>query len=183
MELIDIVDENNQLTGEVCDKKEIHEKGLWYRAVFIFIINSEGKLLLQKRAKNKSTQPNVWSITSGHMDSGETEKQAALRETEEELGIQNLRQEDFEFLRIEKTVRQYENSINNHFKNVFLLKTDLKINEFVLQESEVSEVKYFSIDEIKQICHNKEKYKNQFMKSFFDEWFLEILEELKKGGI
>lgn len=26
MELIDAVDENNQLTGQICDKKEIHKK-------------------------------------------------------------------------------------------------------------------------------------------------------------
>lgn len=182
MELLDVVDENNELTGEKYDKKEIHEKGLWYRAAFIFIVNSENKLLLQKRAKNKSTQPNKWSITAGHVDSGETERQAALRETEEELGIQNLKEEDFVFLGVKKTIRRYENSINNHFKNIFLLRTDMKINEFVLQKSEVSEVKYFTIDELKNICQNKEKYEKEFMKSFFDEWFLEVLEDLELGG-
>ena len=133
MELIDVVDENNQLTGEKCERKELHEKGLWYRAVFVIVMNSKNELLFQKRTSDRK-------------------------------------------------IHKYGNVINNHFKNIFLLRTDLKIDEFVPQKSEVSELKYFSIDEIKNICQNKEKYEKEFIPTFFDDYFLEILEELEKGG-
>lgn len=180
MELIDVVDENNQLTGETATIKELHEKGLWYRAVAIIVINSENELLLQKRAPTKMKLPNTWSITQGHVDCGEEEKVAAIRETQEELGMKNLKLDDLEFFCMKKCFRKYKNIIDNHFKNIFLLNTDLEIGDFVLQEDEVSEVKYFSIDKLKTICQNKEKYQNDFTKIFFDSYFLKILEDLEK---
>lgn len=33
MELIDVVDENNQLTGQKTDRNEVHQKGLWHREI------------------------------------------------------------------------------------------------------------------------------------------------------
>lgn len=181
MELIDIVDENNQLTGEKCERKELHEKGLWYRAVFVIVMNSKNELLFQKRTSDRKIHPNKWGITGGHVDSEESERVAAARETQEEIGIENLDPKDLEFLCVKKIVRKYGNVINNHFKNIFLLRTDLKIDEFVPQKSELSELKYFSIDEIKNICQNKEKYEKEFIPTFFDDYFLEILEKLEKG--
>lgn len=178
MELLDVVDENNQLTGERCDRKEIHEKGLWHREVTIIIINQEKQILLQKRAAKK-VAPNMWSLTAGHVDCGELEKEAALRETEEELGIPNLQLDDFELIDIVKTMRNRGKHINNKFDNIFLLKTNLKESEFVLQESEVAQVKYFSIDEMKEICQNKDKYVAQFTGIFFEEYFWKIVDGLE----
>lgn len=178
MELIDVVDENNRLTGEKCERKEIHEKGLWHREVTVIIMNQDRKILLQKRAAKK-VAPNMWSLTAGHVTCGESEKQAALRETEEELEIQNLKLDDFELIGIEKTMRNRDEHINNKFDNLYLLKTNLKEDEFVLQESEVAQVKYFSLDEIREICQNKDKYKAQFTGVFFEEYFWKIVDNLE----
>ena len=46
MELLDIVDEENNLTGKVEDREIIHKKGLWHREVGICIMNEEGKVFL-----------------------------------------------------------------------------------------------------------------------------------------
>ena len=178
MELIDVVDENNELTGEKCDREQVHQKGLWHREVTVIIVNSDSQLLLQKRAPKK-VAPNRWSLTAGHVDSGETEKHAALRETQEELGIRNLTLDDFKLIGIEKTMRNRGAHINNKFDNLFLLKTDTKLDEFILQKSEVTEVRYVTIDEMKEICQNKEKYVSQFTNIFFEEYFWKILEKLE----
>lgn len=50
MELIDIVDENNQLTGQVEDRWVAYNKGLWRRTVSCWIINKKGEILLQKKS-------------------------------------------------------------------------------------------------------------------------------------
>lgn len=147
----------------------------------VIIINEHKQLLLQKRAPKK-VAPNMWSLTAGHVESGETEKYAALRETQEELGIENLLVDDFQLIDIQKTMRNRGEHINNKFENIFLLKTNLNIDEFVLQKSEVAEVKYFTMEQIKEICHNKEKYVSQFTNVFFEEYFWKILEDLEKGG-
>ena len=55
MEYIDVVDENNNFTGEVVGKNIVHEKGLFYREVIGIIVNNKNEILLQKRSTNKKT--------------------------------------------------------------------------------------------------------------------------------
>ena len=64
-ELVDIVDENNKLTGQIEDRWEAYNKGLWRRAVSCWIMNEKGEVLLQKRTVNKRRNPNKWAKT-GH---------------------------------------------------------------------------------------------------------------------
>lgn len=51
--------------------------------VAIVIFNKEGQVLLQKRADVK-----LWGIPSGHVEPGETVRDAAIREVLEETGLQ-----------------------------------------------------------------------------------------------
>lgn len=80
MELIEIVDENGDFTGQVMDKEEAHDKNLLHNEVGIFIINDDGKVLLQKRSANKRFAPNKWGLCAGHVDAYETLEDAAIRE-------------------------------------------------------------------------------------------------------
>jgi isopentenyldiphosphate isomerase len=66
----------------------VHAKGLLHRAVHIFVFNSRGELLLQKRSGTKDEYPLCWtSSASGHLSAGESYDEAAPRELEEELGL------------------------------------------------------------------------------------------------
>ena len=56
MEILDVVDENNNLTGKTEDRKIVHEKGLWHREVAAWIMNEKGEVLLQKRAPSKKKE-------------------------------------------------------------------------------------------------------------------------------
>jgi 8-oxo-dGTP diphosphatase len=48
------------------------------------IIKKNGKFLLLKRASHSKSYPNLWDFAGGKHDSGETPKQAVIRETKEE---------------------------------------------------------------------------------------------------
>lgn len=86
MEYFDVLNEKGIYTGEVKTREECHEKGLWHKAVVVFIINSKNQVLLQKRSKQKKLWPDMWDITAGgHVDSGEFGFQAIIRECKEEL--------------------------------------------------------------------------------------------------
>src|SRR5574344_1958837 len=102
MELLDIVDENNVLTGEAKDRKIMHQQGLWHRHVSCWIMNKQGELLFQKRAACKDRNPNRWSKTGGHVDRSETVEQAVIREVEEEIGV-TLTEKDLVLIEILKS--------------------------------------------------------------------------------
>ena len=87
MELVDIVDENNKLTGQVEDRWVAYNKGLWRRTVSCWIMNEKGEVLLQKRTANKIRNPNKWAKTGGQVDSGETVEEAIKAELLEESGL------------------------------------------------------------------------------------------------
>ena len=43
-ELIDVLNKDGTRTGKIATRKEVHEKGLWYRIVVIAIIDKEGHI-------------------------------------------------------------------------------------------------------------------------------------------
>lgn len=90
MELIDIVDENGNFTGEVMDKEEAHDKNLLHNGIVIFIVNDKQQVLLEKRSHKRKYNPDKWELIGGHVIAGETLEFAALREIKEEIGIDVL---------------------------------------------------------------------------------------------
>lgn len=89
----------------------------------------------------------MWSQTGGGVDHGETSLQAALRECKEELGI-TVDINNIELMLSFK--RKYT------FVDVWLVRQDFDIKDLVLQEDEVADVKWCSLDEIKNMAKNNE---------------------------
>jgi len=147
-EYFDVLTENGEFTGHIATRKECHEKGLWHRVVYAFIINKNGNVLLQKRSENKKLWPNMWDLAvGGHVDSGEIGSQALIRECKEELGL-NLNDENVRYLDGFCSINEYENIINKHFNECYLITKDVEISKLKLQKEEVSEIRWFSRKEI-----------------------------------
>ena len=142
MELVDIVDENNKLTGQVEDRWVAYNKGLWRRTVSCWIMNEKGEALLQKRTPNKKRNPNKWAKTGGQVDSGENAEDAIFREVKEELGIE-IPKEQIKIIEIRKS-----DDKNKRFAYNFIFVVNYKKEEYILQKEEVSEVKYFTIEDM-----------------------------------
>jgi isopentenyl-diphosphate delta-isomerase len=86
-EPLEVVDEDDRVIG-VKKRSEIHREGLRHRSVHLFIFNTRGELYLQRRSPAKDQYPEHWdSSAAGHLDPGETPREAAQRELGEELGI------------------------------------------------------------------------------------------------
>ena len=150
MELIDIVDENNNLTGQVEERWVAFEKGLWRRTVSCWIMNEKGEVLLQKRAGEKRRNPNKWAKTGGQVDSGETVEEAIYREVKEELGIE-IPKEQIEIDSIYKS-----DDKNKRFAYNYIFVVDYKLEDYILQKEEVADVKYFTIEELEEIRKNND---------------------------
>ena len=174
-ELVDILDEHGEVTGIVKTKSEAHEKALWHKAIHIWIYNSKGEILLQKRAKTKLTWPGLWDISvAGHVSCGEDFEEAAVRELHEELGVGVKPEELVEVARRKTT---YDNQkLNYHsreFASTYLYRLDeLPTN---LQEEEVGEVRFISIEKLEKELADPEAAKK------YTPWdYYEMIDAVKK---
>jgi isopentenyldiphosphate isomerase len=153
MSLIDVLDKNGNKTGKIVELDEVHRIGYWHRGIDVWILNSKGELLVQKRSAKKKSNPNLWAVASvaGHVDAGEDSLIAALREIEEEIGV-NLNGEDLIkiYSYTEQLVLNNGKFIDNEFDESFLVEKDLLLNDLVLQEEEVSDVKYVWFEDLEK---------------------------------
>jgi len=89
MEIYDVVDEDDKVIGKAT-RQEIHDKRLIHRSVMFFIFDKKGRIFVTQRTKHKEFYKEYWSIVlGGHVNSGETYEEAAIRECKEETGIEN----------------------------------------------------------------------------------------------
>ena len=171
MELVDIVDENNELTGQTEDRWVAYNKNLWRRTVSCWIMNKKGEVLLQKRTSNKVRNPNKWAKTGGQVDSGETAEEAIYREVKEELGIE-IPKKQIKVIDIHK-----RNDKNKRFAYNFIFVVDYKIDDYLLQREEVAEVKYVTIEDIELVKKNNDL--NYTFCNWSDEDFYREMDLLK----
>lgn len=137
-ELVDILDEQGNPTGQSCLKSEAHRKGLWHPTIHVWLYNKDGKVLLQQRGKNKETHPLLWDVSvAGHVASGEPIITAAIREVEEEVGYQ-ITEADLESIGTFKAIHKIsEDFIDAEFHHLFLCELKTPFQNLTKQESEV----------------------------------------------
>ena len=85
MEKRDLYDKNRNLTGETIFKGEVTPEGRYIVVVLVFIQNSDGRFLIQKRSEVKNGK---YATTGGHPKSGENSVQGIISEVKEEIGIE-----------------------------------------------------------------------------------------------
>lgn len=145
MELLDILNEEGELTGKKEERSIVHKKGLWHIHVGVWMMNENGELLFQKRSAIKKVNPNRWTRTGGHVDSGETPLIGVQREVQEEVGV-NIPLDKFELINIEKNATTH----SKHFTHNYFVLVNYKIDEYTMQQEEVSDLKYITIEEMER---------------------------------
>ena len=169
MELVDVVDMNGNPTGVVLDKKEARERNLIYKVIVVFVINDSKQVLFQKRSANLRYMPNRWALCAGHVKASEGLEDAAIREVKEEMGLDVSKEKIHSFGEVEDNIGEND----SHLTYFFYIKTNKKENEFILQPEEVSEVKWFDIDEMIDMIKNKDD------RIFYTERRIKLFEEIK----
>ena len=173
MELLEYVDENNEKIIGTAERDYIHKNNLWHREIAVWVMNENNELLLQRRSSNKKQGANKFSIVAGHIGINEKEISAAVREVKEEIGL-NATESDLNLIGIFKS--EYEN--NNCFSYNYIIKTNRKIEDMTIQEDEVSELKYISIEELEERI-NKQDEEIGFRKKPHIKLVLEEIKRLK----
>ena len=99
MEKRDLYDEKRKLTGETILKGQDIPEGRYIVVVLVFIQNSEGKFLIQKRSQRKNGK---YATAGGHPKSGESSLEGIITEIKEELGI-DIPEENIQLFKTIKT--------------------------------------------------------------------------------
>ena len=141
-EMFDIYDEAGNRIGQA-PRRECHgNPALLHHTAHVAVFHPDGgALLLQKRSASKDIQPGKWdTAVGGHLASGESYLDGALRELREELGIA-VPPEELRFL-FDSRIR---NEIESEDVRVFALNA---AGPFRFQRSEIDAVRFWSIAEL-----------------------------------
>lgn len=180
MELIDVLDENGIKTGEVLSRNEIHKKGLWHRAIVVAIINDKNEILLQQRSKNKEKNANMWDISvAGHISSGQDSLSAAAREINEEVSINlgyNIEVKDFRYMYSFRKEQKFSDEFTERqFYDFFVLrKNDLNIKDIKFQTSEVQNIKFCRMSDLREMIENNEIVQRDEVYKVLEEYIFKI---------
>lgn len=153
MEIWDILDKEGKITGRTMRKGEKVPEGYYHSGADVWIINSENKILIQKRSSSKKQSPNVWAMTGGSVIKGETSLQTIERETNEELGIQ-LNRKNIQFIKHYKT--------GEVWLDTYIVRQDIKLEDICIQKEEVSEVRWATFEEIEELFKKKQFLANRW---------------------
>ena len=149
MEWNDIYDKDRNLTGRVHRRGTPWRKGEYGLVVCVWVHDGKGKLLLTKRAPEKSF-PGTWENTGGSVKAGEYSRQAIARELYEETGI---RAEETEFELLDSGCDG-----NTHY-DYYYLERSVPLEDVVLQPGETVDAKWATYEEVRgmirrnEICH------------------------------
>ena len=161
MEYLDIVDEYGNKTGEILDRETAHDLNKLHWEVTVYVVNKNGQLLLEKRSASKRYSPNKWAPCAGHVMSGEEVDVAACRELKEELNLE-IKPEDLHFIKTLKRSSKYtETFINNEFDDLYIVRTDKRIEDMKFQEEEISEIMYVPYKQFKKMV---EKHQSDLLR-------------------
>jgi isopentenyl-diphosphate Delta-isomerase len=163
-EQVILVDKNDQVIGSMA-KLEAHEKGVLHRAFSIFLFNSKGELLLQRRALTKYHSAGLWTNTCcSHPRPNENTDDAAIRRLSEEMGLTTPLSYKTNFLYTAK----FDNDLTEHeFDHVYTGVTDLNP---IINPEEVDSYKWVSLLDVKTLIKTEPES--------FTVWFKIAIEKL-----
>ena len=155
------VDANDTVIGAGSIKNAV-DNGIIVRISRVFLQNSKGEMLLQKRADTVNSFPGRWDQTAaGHVDEGEDYTTAASRELAEEMGIEGVRlHEVATFYSEEKD----HNKTKKRFNTIF---TGTYDGEVKIDNDEVADFQWISIDELgNRMLQEPDAFPDGFIKAF-----------------
>ena len=163
-----LVNEQDEPTGTM-EKMAAHKKGLLHRAFSIFIFNSKGELLLQRRALNKYHSGGLWTNSCcSHPEPGEETPIAAQRRLQEEMGFTSSLEKIFDFV----YKAEFDNGLTEYeFDHVFAGEYEGRIE---YNKEEVMDYCYKSLRDVRSsLQEHPQKFSKWFQLAFpkIEEWW------------
>jgi isopentenyldiphosphate isomerase len=161
MEILDLYNENRERTGRTHVRGKTVREGDFILVVHVWILNSDGEFLIQKRQPWKKLFPGMWDCSvAGAALAGDSSEAAAAREAKEELDL-DLDMTGAELILTDK--------FSFGFDDIWLIRLDLDIESLHIQKEEVDELKWASPSEIRDMAE-----KGEFIHYYYLEKMLKL---------
>ena len=154
MELFDVVNKYRKPLGYKKQRGAKLEEDEYNVGIEIWIFNNK-KLLMTQRSLNKS-HPGEWEVPGGCSIAGEISTDTLIREAYEEIGIK-LNKNNYQLL---DTI-----IYKKQFVDVYKSNMIVNIDKIILQEEEVSDIKFVSKKEFLEMATN-----NKIVKSVYNRY-------------
>ncbi len=153
MELIDVLTPEGAPTGVTKPKSDVHRDGDWHRSVHVWIITPDDRILVQRRALTKENNPGLWDVScAGHIAAGEGAIESAIREAQEELGIDIAAEELRHVATLhEPCVLNGGAYIDNEIHEIFVMRRDVDVRKLRLQVEEVADARLVTRRELRTL--------------------------------
>ena len=166
-----VVDENDNFI-RLEEKLKAHEEAILHRAFSLLVFNSEGEMLIQRRAKSKYHCPGQWANTCCSHPSLETDiENDILTRLDEEMGMTaNNLKEIFKFTYKKK----FDNGLTEHeIDRVFVGFSDV---DPIMNPDEVDDYAWISIEDLyENVKENPEDYTFWFKEILNHEKFIDFI--------
>ncbi|KAL6807738.1 Isopentenyldiphosphate isomerase [Trichoderma sp. SZMC 28013] len=193
-----VTDENDAPIGtaskKICHLMTNIDKGLLHRAFSVFLFNDKNELLLQQRATEKITFPDMWTNTccshplsiptetgANLVDSIAGAKRAAQRKLDHELGIkkEQVPFENFRFLtRIHYKAPSDGKWGEHEIDYILFIKANVDLNP---NENEVQATQYVTADGLKKLFEDPSLKFTPWFKLICNSMLFQWWESLDSG--
>ena len=144
IEFFDLYTADRQPLGRRIRRGEPIPRGEYHIVVQIMTVNSDGEILLTQRVPEK-TSGGRWECSGGCAVSGETSRQAAVRELYEETGL-SVNPED---IRLELTL-----TTDSMLRDFYVVSKDAPLEGMKLQTVEVCAAKWVSFERLAEMAQS-----------------------------
>lgn len=162
MELWDLYDKHRKLTNQTMVRGDAMIKNTYHLVIHVAIFNSENQMLIQKRQPDKIGWPNMWDITvGGSAITGDTSQVAAMRETEEELGLK---------IDLHNQLPHLSITFERGYDDIYIVNREVDVVQLAVPNEEVADVQWANIDEIYDLIDEGRfiSYRKSLIQLLFD---------------
>lgn len=142
-EMLDLFDAQGNPTGVTIRRGDDTPQGMYWAIVDVWFVNAKGELLLQQRDTVKPNWPGYWCESAGGaVVSGEEPDTAAIRETQEEIGVTP----DFTC-----GGKVFEYLSGHALRHVYLFCQEVSLDQLTLQPGEVIAAQYADVQTVRRM--------------------------------
>ena len=157
-EILDVVNDRDEVIGQA-ERDEVHRVGLVCRLAYVCFYTANREIILQKRSDTKKNDPGKLTTTvSGHVASGQTYLEAAVRETVEEAGVE-VNEVDLISMGVVRADYVQGDYLSNAMRGLFAYRFDGDVSDLKVEEGDGAGFVTLPIEELeRQLDEQPDKF-------------------------